>query len=151
MTPENKKFILKKLIPFILREQGRGFQMGDWKVVKEDIGNFKYFHEDLQKYVKWPKCDSVFCIGGSAQVLLNILGIPGCSRTDDLAKGMGISRDEAEGLFYEWGVNTTEPCAWPISFARDFAKAKTPLGKAKVAVALLKEVVRTEGKCLHRK
>jgi hypothetical protein len=30
----------------------------------------------------------------------------------------------------------------------DYAKASTPLAKAKVAVALLKEVVRTDGQCL---
>ena len=37
MNAKQKKFILNKLIPFILREEGRGFAMEVWKI-KEEVG-----------------------------------------------------------------------------------------------------------------
>lgn len=149
MTPENKKFILKKLCPFILREQGRGFMMAEWRVIKEQLIAYepeyakRFFNQDLNKEVKWPKCDSVFCIGGSAGMLLKT------ELKSGIYRAMGLSQDEGYGLFYNW-MDQEDVFGWPLQFSKKFEKAKTPLTKAKVAVALLKEVVRTEGKCLHR-
>ena len=148
MNAKQKKFILNKLIPFILREEGRGFAMEFWKI-KEEVGE-KLWLDGVPRDV--PVCGTAACIGGSAQCLLHPR-----AKYDmgygKLAAELGLSLEQTHGLFYEWNVEDMDDSGahWPKRFANQFKKAATPLGKAKVAVALLKEVVKTNGKCLEAK
>ena len=147
MNAKQKKFILNKLIPFILREEGRGFAMSAWCHRNLPVGE-EMFYDDTAREV--PVCGTVACIGGSAQLLSSINGRPVANWERTI---MGLTDEQADGLFYRreqgnqkrWGVG------WPDKFAIRYKKAATPLGKAKVAVALLKEVVKTNGKCLEAK
>lgn len=159
MNAKQKKFILDKLIPFIMREQGRGFEMSDWRFERRDgayrEGTKLGFYEsgDLKKDVEWPKCNTVACIGGSAELLLKT------GREIDTAKKLGLSEGEFNGLCYCWekrqisdldSTTSKKWGAWPEKYMARWAAAKTKLAKAKVACDLLREVVKTEGKCLHR-
>lgn len=137
MTAENKKFITKKLIPFVLREQGRGFAMSVWDLAVTAGAVRKI--DDVLRVI--PKCNTVACIGGSIQVLSG--GV--ANSTERAAPLLGLSYGRAHGLFYGWEVGHG---GWPKEFALRYARAKTTLGKARVAVALLREVVRTNGKVL---
>jgi hypothetical protein len=147
MNAQQKKFILKKLIPFILREQGRGFGMESW-ILDETPGYLSYV-DDVPRAV--PVCGTICCIGGSIEVLC---GLPSSamSRTKIVANKIGLTLDQANGLFYEWTNGNVgkdgHVYGWPAKFAKRFARASTPYKKARVAVALLKEVVKTEGECL---
>lgn len=153
MQKKHINFIKKKLIPFILRENGKGFAMEDWKsqFTEEELeqlrleGNDTWEGDGIER--KIPSCGTVACIGGSIECLI----APNSRRSlslKKLAKVIGITQGEARGLFYNWtGVN--ERYCWPAKYDKLFARRKTPLGKAKVAVALLKEICRTDGKCLE--
>jgi hypothetical protein len=59
-----------------------------------------------------------------------------------IADALGLTWEQNDILCYKWLTR------WPEPFRNNYAKRHTALGKAKVAVALLKEVVRTAGKCL---
>jgi len=152
MNATQKKFITKKLIPFILRAEGNGFVMQTWKVnltpdfLREVNAGLAYLEFDGVKH-KIPMCNTVACIGGSIQCLTGTR-----SKKVMAEKFLGITKEQANGLFYTWCVpqedEEPETHGWPMKFRRAFEKRKTPLGKAKVAVALLKEVVRTNGQCL---
>lgn len=67
-----KKFILSHLIPFILRDAGRGFAMDTWKETGSDSEAFD---------------------GLDGIRLLSHNG---------MAKLLGIKRHQATGLFYDW-------------------------------------------------
>lgn len=142
MNAENKKFILEKLIPFILREQGRGFDMCRWR--KTGIISKTYFNHELSRKVRTPACGAVACIGGSVGWLTG--------KSGRIARGraLGLNVDQCDGLFYGW-IPGRDSHGWPTKFIKAHKRATTAMGKAKVAVALLKEVVRTEGKCLELK
>jgi hypothetical protein len=135
MNKSHKKFILKKLIPFIMRDQGRGFDMEIWIDTVEFDGATR----------KVPVCGTVACIGGSIQVL----------KPNSLSERvLGLTGEQCYDLFHNWDYfdpRRSNRGGWPNSFARRFKKAKTTLGKAKVACDLLREVVKTEGKCLDPK
>lgn len=145
----NAAFITKKLIPFILREQGRGFQMASW--IDRVIPGKMYGHRDLNEDIKAPKCGTAACVGGSVQVLVPDL----VHDAFDASAYLGLSDDEGRGLFYGWTEEGTT-CryggyvGWPMKSVEAFEKADTALGKAKVACALLKQIIKTDGKCLHR-
>ena len=148
MNQRQKDFILKKLIPFISREHGRGFAMATWKTSDLEPGS-RGCLDDVVRTI--PVCGTVACIGGSVQILKNIGG----ARFSDFGMGytraLGLTLDQVKGLFYSWEVGGDHDytCSWPEKFARQFEKARTPYGKSQVAVRLLKEVVRTEGACLN--
>jgi hypothetical protein len=141
-TKVNKKFIEKELIPFVLREHGRGFAMSCW-INKQDAGTFAY-NDGIAREV--PDCGAVACLGGS----VNLLAGKRALRNDDhAAKVLGLSSEQAKSLFYYWQMKDEEERHhWPLKFISAYAKRRTPFGKAKVAVALLREVIRTNGKCL---
>jgi hypothetical protein len=149
MNATQKKFILNKLIPFMLREHGNGFAMDTWRSTyennPEEIKRWGLEDFDDVKH-KPPSCGTVACIGGSIQLLKKISD----GREKQLANAIGLTEDQANGLFYHWDDGSAD-FGWPGKYINRFEKAKTPLAKAKVAVALLKEVVRTDGKCLERK
>lgn len=144
MNAKSKKFILNKLIPFIIREHGRGFGMSNW-LYKDTPGHIS--HQDNVKR-EVPVCGTVACIGGSCQILAktNVKSL-------GLSKILGITRDQADGLFYRWEPrdDLNFSTAWPAKFATAFEDAQTPYRKAMVAVRLLKEVIKTNGECLNSK
>ena len=150
MNKQHQEFIRKELIPFILREQGRGFGMARW-VFHLSPGT-EYRVDQVDRIV--PVCGTVACIGGSVNFLTmrKNPSIPPyeISNIDLATKALGLTRDQGKGLFMRWqgamGRNH-----WPVKFAEKYRRARTPLGKARVAAALLKEVARTKGKCLKHK
>lgn len=141
MTDEVKKLYEEKLIPFILREQGNGFAMESWtQGVKP--GNNLEFDGVLHDF---PQCGTVCCIGGSLEIIK-------CRFLTKLEASdlLGLSDQERYGLFYCWtSSDRGRGYRWPDEFIDRFEEASTPLEKAHVAVDLLREVVRTEGECLH--
>ncbi len=144
MTARAKRFIEKRLIPFLLREHGRGFAMDEW--VKHRPPGSSFYGDEVTRAV--PKCGTVACIGGSVCYLKQLRK----SATRKVAAAVGLEPDAAQGLFMEWqGGQTAEGFGWPETFAQAFAKAETPYRKAQVAVRLLRQVVKTEGACLDRK
>jgi hypothetical protein len=145
MNAKQKNFILRRLIPFISREHGRGFAMGTWKK-NLPVGWVEEFDNISRKV---PFCGTVACIGGTTQLLCHPKSHKQISNRT-LGKIFGLSREQVQGLCFYWepGDANCMEYAWPEKFADAFADAKTPYGKAMVAVRLLKEVVRTEGACL---
>jgi hypothetical protein len=135
MTKTQKTFVLEKLIPFILREQGRGFAMSSWHLHAK-VGAI-FAPDGVSR--KIPVCGTVACIGGSIGHLKNMWDN---GHTDTSGKAIGLSYRRAHKLFYCWEHR------WPKNFSHKYARSRTPLGKARVVCALLKEVVRTNGKIL---
>lgn len=152
MNAKQKKFILKKLIPFVAREHGRGFAMSTW-VNKDDGAGAEAYHDDAPRIV--PVCGTVACLGGSTQILAKsrTSSILGRASNRTLARILGLTAAQASGLFFYWEPDDDfcHTHAWPRTFQTKFAQARTPYGKAMVAVRLLKEVVRTNGECLASK
>jgi len=136
MNQRQKDFILNKLCPFILREEGRGFNMDYWM---HNIWQTKIYYKG-KEYLP-PKCNTICCIGGSIDILL-----PKTNKYK--SEILGLSDEECNGLFYNY--DSYNDYGWPDSYIKKLESAKTPYGAARVAVALLKKVVETEGKILHR-
>lgn len=65
------------------------------------------------------------------------------NETNHAADLMGLSYDDAWTLFYDWQSE------WPEPYRPQFAKAKTYKGQASAAVALLRAILRTDGKILE--
>lgn len=152
MNATQKKFILKKLIPFILREQGRGFIMEDWALTDLEPGKIIQMDGVTRKA---PACGTVCCIGGSTEFLKHRCSL-GTQNEVLIASDLGLTLDQTHGLCYNWeGLSTHagedgNRYAWPMKFKMEFAARTTTLGKARVAVRLLQEVVRTNGECLNQ-
>jgi len=146
VNAKQKKFITEKLIPFILRAEGNGFAMDTWKQdftkqVQNDVENGDDFYFDHVNH-KFPVCGTVACIGGSIQCLAGVRGM------SNMADMLGLTINQTNTPFYSWDTGR-DVHGWPMKFQRQFEARKTPLGKAKVAVALLREVVKTSGECLN--
>lgn len=139
MNARHKKFILRKLIPFILREQGRGFEMASWFMHPSE-GLKTYFHQDLNKKVKVPACGTVACIGGSIEAL-KMKQVEYGRTYSEIGALVGLNSTQSWALF-------SSAIEWPKPFALRYKKAKTPLTQAKIACEVLRLVVKTEGKCL---
>lgn len=155
---EQRKFILRRLIPAILRENGKAFAMSEWheNFAADDIDYFegKYEFDNVLRAI--PSCGTVCCIGGTAQILLYPTSrVKGWSQRvmGNLAKAMGLTFEEAHGLFFNWTDNDdfrgVNECEWPKNFRDAFADRKTARGKANVAVCLLRKIADEGGKCLH--
>jgi hypothetical protein len=140
MTSKQKNFITQKLIPFILRDKGRGFEMESWSLLDLHL-QVKYLHPNLGKYIPTPVCGTACCIGGSIDFLNGNREPETCGNFRTVGRKIGLNSRQSQRLF-------SEDIEWPEPFAFRYQKAKTPLGQAKVAVALLRLVVKTEGKCL---
>lgn len=145
------KFIREKLIPFVLREQGRGFAMEVWQRTGLEP-NETWFYDDLLLSRKVPKCGTIACIGGSVEALVQkrkktgpwkwwvdteIDGEKYDFRVVSAAPLLGISYKNTNKLFYHW--NTGDE-GWPLKHLTAFAKAKTPLQQAKIACKFLGEI-----------
>jgi hypothetical protein len=122
---------LKVLCDFILREQGRGFAMSYWRynVSPNELINL----DDIVRNA--PACGAVACIGGSYFFLLQ-------ERRSVDSEFFGLTPDQAQGVFYGWLADTNDRLCWPASFRKAYTRAKTPLAKAKIAVKLLRAVVK---------
>lgn len=131
-----KTFILNHLIPFILRDAGRGFVMEKWKMFVPQDGKL-YLDGVLRQ---GPVCNTAACIGGSIQILTGIRD------REEAGKLLGISELDAEKLFFGW---RPEDNGWPKKFAERFAAAKTAYGKARVACALLRQIALKGSKVLE--
>jgi len=144
MKAVHRAFINKKLIPFILRKGGRGFLME--RTLIQDLPGTPFYGDGIERRI--PDCGTAACIKGSISVLIKT---PYASVVD-CAKVLGITTEQAHGLFYSWGPGEPETdYRWPSKYATSFKQAKTTAGKARVAVNLLKEVIRTNGDCLNPK
>ena len=141
MTKVHKKFITKKLFPFILREQGRGFSMFHWSASVHP-GN-KITIDGLTR--RAPSCGIIACIGGSVEALrVTHHPIYRPPTMEEIAASIGLSYPRGRILFFGWQTKEM----WPNKFRIAYAKARSVIGKARVAVSLLHEVVRTSGKIL---
>lgn len=129
-----KQAFLDSLCEFITREQGRGFAMETWRR-KRPPGTKMELDEITREF---PKCGTVACIGGSIQSLRPEVNV--YTTADKL---LGLNRADADLLFYDWKYD------WPEPFRTRYEKASTTEAKAEIAVDLLREAVRTAGKCLH--
>ena len=147
MEAKHKQFIRRKLIPFILREHGRGFAMSTWCDIDLPVGE-EVVEDGVLRRV--PVCGTAACIGGSVNFIQNASNL---SMPVKAGRTLGLTDKQAAGLFYYWEpdyqMNTTRSHCWPYRFAKRFERARTAWGKARVAVALLKEVMRTNGQCLE--
>ena len=132
MTSKQKKFILKKLIPFILRERGRGFIMEGWREPFDADAEY----DGIPR--KAPSCGTAYCIGGSIELLKRKKDHIGFNAAGFL---IGLNEEQSNRLF-------SEDILWPHKYSAKWYAATTPLAKAKAAVALLREVVKTDGKVL---
>lgn len=136
MNARQAKWIVEKLCPFILREQGRGFGMSGWR--GDFPQGFTVRLDGVEREV--PSCGTICCIGGSIEVLRQL---DESSSAEQVGDTIGLSGDQTDTLFYGWYRK------WPEPFRSRFAAAKTPLAKARVAVSLLKRVAKTRGECLN--
>lgn len=145
-----KQFIETKLIPFILRDQGRGFAMQRWimGISKGDeiVGSL----DDIPAR-EAPSCGTVACIGGSIQLLTGLKFVhlnhvfASRYRSDIAAISslLGISSENARALFYGWRKSSSnETNFWPESFRARFSKARTAYAKARVAASLLRQIAK---------
>jgi hypothetical protein len=142
MKAHHKKFILKELAPFIKRDNGRGFGITVWR------HHFLLPH-CVDGVVRHNSQDGTCaCIGGSVEILKGYE----CLGYDDgkISSALGLKRVVANGLLFGYEPNCSFDYAWPMKFRTSYAAARSTRGKAKVVVALLKEVVRTNGECLRR-
>jgi hypothetical protein len=123
-----------------LREQGRGFGMSVW--IEDYKPGDKQRIDNVSR--KIPVCGTAACIGGS------IAFLNGDKNwwTEQSGGAIGLSEEKAAALFHGWTTKYVADGQWPAKYQERYKKAKTPLGKAKVAVALLNEVVKTNGDCL---
>src|SRR5947207_9205436 len=133
MTDEQAAWIVNTLCPFILREEGRGFAMSDFVVRGRYIDGS--FLDGIEPRTP-PSCNTVACICGSIARLRG----PSCRTSALVTNGAAIGLDSkaAEGLFLYYGTGADDQARkfhWPLRFARRHEDAKTPLAKAKVAVA----------------
>lgn len=137
----NKEFIEKELIPFVLREQGRGFEMTFWR---RSLAGDKYDSYDLDgASIDSPVCRTVACLGGSVSVITGVSGVA------EIGRFLGLTPEEADGLFSYWRPISKTHYRWPLAYALKFTKAQTKLEKAKTAVALLRHIIKTDAKCLR--
>jgi hypothetical protein len=145
-----KDFILNHLIPFIKREQGRGFCMTNWYLRTRD--RIIISVDGITRLA--PACDTVACIGGSAALLLGICDKSSSGPLENippkLSGAFGLTTEEAHGLFYHYQGFVSYPYQWPEKYIRAFAAAGTPYRKALVAVKLLRQIAAKGGSILHR-
>lgn len=151
MTKKTRAFILEKLIPFVEREHGNGFCMSSWRALVTTGENLDGEYDGVED--RTCPCDgSVCCIGGSIAILLGIPRGLDYSTHPELAKAIGITRKQAQGLFLSWESdgekNKTLPFCWPKGYRMAFARAKTAEKKAAVAIRLLREIAEKGGSIL---
>ena len=144
LNKSEKEFVLKALIPFIMSQQGNGFAMSTWKAFRPAGALFTVDH--VKRVV--PPCGTVACLGGSIEMLKKI---PDIDRI--YGRLLGMTHNQREGLFYHWPWYEYEyrPFCWPRDLSTRFFRARTTEGKARVACALLRRIVKFGGQVMHNK
>ena len=134
-----KEFIETKLIPFILRDRGRGFVMQRW-IMNISKGDEIVAGLGGIPAREAPSCGTVACIGGSIELLTGLYK----SDIAAISSLLGISSENAHALFYGWIPTslTNAPRLWPKSFRARFKKARTAYTKARVATSLLRQIAK---------
>lgn len=136
MTEEQKQFVLERLIPSVECEEGRGFDMKVWI---EKWG--EYVEEGHNRDLRTrPSCGTVCCLGGLIESLVAATCLHPLSFRE-AGKVIGLNPAQSRILF-------DENIFWPQPYRSQWMSAFTPGEKAAVAVALLKEVVRTNAAIL---
>lgn len=154
MTKANIRFIRNELIPFILRDHGRGFMMDLWHF----DATCDYADSCTKMVLRRndPSCSTVCCIGGSIQ---HLLGKSRYYHSSNVGSIIGLTPVQSSTLFFghrviECSFLSMNYCSvnycypWPLAYRRRYKSCKTPLGRAKVAAALLEAVCKTNGKVL---
>lgn len=147
MGPE--KFVEDYLFPAMRRFEGNGFAMQTW-AAKRTPGTTMFV--DLVEHTV-PVCGTAACIGGTMSIILFPKDVYKFSATK-LGKVLGISGEQAGGLFYRWGGYGSTDLRkgyqqWPKDFVVKFKEAKTPSEKEQVAEQLIRLVLKTKGICLE--
>jgi hypothetical protein len=137
MRARDKKFIRERLIPFIMREKGRGFGMNIW-LDDDRLPGKPITLDDVTRKV--PKCGTVGCIGGSIALLKRKKDKFDCDY-ELTGKSIGLNDNQSGRLF-------SGEIRWPEPYRTKFWQAETPYQKAKIACELLREVCETSGHCL---
>lgn len=132
MNKKHADFIRKELIPFILRERGRGFAMDVWRGRVSGRPTFDGVRRSA------PSCGTIACIGGSVEILKPF---------HPPRESLGLDGRHSWGLFHE-EQSMRERFGWPPSFARRYKRARTARGKAQVAAELLELVAQSRGRVL---
>jgi hypothetical protein len=125
-----KRFILDHLIPFIMRDAGRGFAMDMWSA-ENRIPGYVYEYDGLKRI--GPACGTVACIGGSIQCLTGLRE----HQLSKMAELLGITEIQAYGLFYHYRPHED---GWPTEYAKRLRDATTPYRRAQVTCSLLRKI-----------
>lgn len=146
MNQEHKDFITEELCPFILREQGNGFAMESWSYYWPESDRLMHFDGVLHQR---PACNTVACVGGSVELLTREKDSTH-DRYATVSQALGLSIAQTTTLCYGWKGTPSRwlPQLWPTRYVERYAQAETALAKAEVVVALLHEVVATDGAVL---
>ena len=152
MQEKHKRFIRERLIPLILREEGNGFAMEQWKASWDTLMGERFPLDDVTH--RKPACGTVACIGGSVEMLARKDGNYSSEYAMDyeqVCAYLGLGAEQTRTLCYGWdGIPCrTYPAMWPERYQDWYAEAATPLAKAEVAVRLLEEVIETDGAVLE--
>lgn len=138
-----KAFVKDYLFPAMRREHGQSFVMSQWTLpLVHKATSIPIFLDGIKREA--PACKTVSCIGGTMEL---ITGEPSWRRLGAL---LGLTEEQAQGLFYFWGPNTTERFAWSLDLAKAYKVARTPAGKEKIAEKMILRAIQTKGKCLER-
>lgn len=143
MNAKQKRFVVERLIPFILRDAGRGFAMETWN--SEFTDGRDRFDGILRRA---PSCGSVHCIGGSIAALKGRVGSPMFSSNfARVGRDIGLNQDYADKLFSASILNG-HPYMWPERYRKLYRGARSTIAKARVAVSLLRKIVKEGPKVL---
>lgn len=112
------------------------FEMRDW------------FTTELRFPMRWVEyqaaggCGTAACIGGWAihvakkrKRLKTTAELVGDDARDDAAELLELSSEEVERVFFRG--------AWPVEFSEAYARARTPLQRARVAVKRINHFIKT--------
>jgi hypothetical protein len=125
--------LLRKIQKHILAEPRRYWQdtwiTGDEDRIKEINGSV-------------PDCKTMACIGGWACILgSNALN----ASAGELSALLGVDNGAVGRLIDYVGYTDPENSSWPRKYVTAYAKAKTPAGRARVAVRRIDHFIKTKG------
>lgn len=130
--------LLRKVQKFLLAEPRR-FDMEEGIVLSMDAENI----------LENPPCGTACCIAGATYIVASKIKKPERMRVDwcevksRAELSLGISDKQAASLFYIPSIHSTIR-GWAPEFEKAYLKAKTPLQRAKVGVAVIEDFIRRE-------
>lgn len=158
------------LFPLMEREAGLTFCMNYWNlnlaelIAKDKIVNInEVVNLDNIKNRAMPKCNTVQCIGGGLQAIIKPSSVPGeffenylgraVVNQEGLGGLLGLDPAQSYGLFRRWIERSVygsfQGYGWPDALSKAYLKAKTPIGKVRVAQRCILRAIKTKGKCLE--